>query len=215
MKLRYPLNDVLPNIENARDRLLARIFHYRKDTIRSRLTTDEDYALLYAYGRFQAHRDGTTVALQWLTCSSFGHWPALQRDYGGYCGDREVVWHAKRRCSQASVGSKSKDGSPLKKEKIRSERLSVGHEDLGSYCREKEKTVEESPCILLACSTRKSAGGRSLVCSALGLAGREQRPSIVRPSTTDASIAVSPSIFFLPSPVSLTAPRLLSLMKVW
>lgn len=30
MKLEYPLMDVLPNIEHARDRLLARIFHYRK-----------------------------------------------------------------------------------------------------------------------------------------------------------------------------------------
>ncbi|KAF7175333.1 hypothetical protein CNMCM7691_007924 [Aspergillus felis] len=49
MKLEYPLVDVLPNIEHARDRLLARIFHYRKDPEASRLTTDEDYALLYAY----------------------------------------------------------------------------------------------------------------------------------------------------------------------
>ncbi|EAW13801.1 uncharacterized protein ACLA_068280 [Aspergillus clavatus NRRL 1] len=49
MKLEYPLNDVLPSIEHARDRLLARIFHYRKDPEASRLTTDEDYALLYAY----------------------------------------------------------------------------------------------------------------------------------------------------------------------
>lgn len=56
MKLEYPLNDVLPNIDHARDRLLARIFHYRKDTTRSRLTTDEDYALLYAYGRSRSAR---------------------------------------------------------------------------------------------------------------------------------------------------------------
>jgi hypothetical protein len=51
MKLEYPLIDVLPNIEHARDRLLARIFHYRKDPEASRLTTDEDYALLYAYSK--------------------------------------------------------------------------------------------------------------------------------------------------------------------
>lgn len=51
MKLEYPLNDVLPSIEHARDRLLARIFHYRKDPEASRLTTDEDYALLYAYSK--------------------------------------------------------------------------------------------------------------------------------------------------------------------
>ncbi|KAJ8215299.1 hypothetical protein LV158_003181 [Aspergillus fumigatus] len=49
MKLEYPLMDVLPNIEHARDRLLARIFHYRKHPQASQLTTDEDYALLYAY----------------------------------------------------------------------------------------------------------------------------------------------------------------------
>ena len=52
MKLEYPLNDVLPNIEHARDRLLARLFRYRKDLEASHLSTDEDYALLYAYGRW-------------------------------------------------------------------------------------------------------------------------------------------------------------------
>ncbi|KAI5290390.1 hypothetical protein KEM54_001675 [Ascosphaera aggregata] len=49
MKLEYPLNDVLPNIEHARDRLLARLHRFRKDISLSRHTTDEDYALLYAY----------------------------------------------------------------------------------------------------------------------------------------------------------------------
>ncbi|KAL1846057.1 hypothetical protein Plec18170_009407 [Paecilomyces lecythidis] len=49
MKLQYPLSDVLPNIEHARDRLLSRIFHYRQDRSVSLSTTDEDYALLYAY----------------------------------------------------------------------------------------------------------------------------------------------------------------------
>ncbi|RAL07575.1 WD40 repeat-like protein [Aspergillus homomorphus CBS 101889] len=49
MKLEYPLSDALPNVEHARDRLLARLFHYRKDPEASRLSTDEDYALLYAY----------------------------------------------------------------------------------------------------------------------------------------------------------------------
>ncbi|PGH19061.1 hypothetical protein AJ79_00095 [Helicocarpus griseus UAMH5409] len=49
MKLEYPLNDSLPEIENARDRLLARLHRFRQDTRASRLTTDEDYALLYAY----------------------------------------------------------------------------------------------------------------------------------------------------------------------
>ncbi|OKL55719.1 hypothetical protein UA08_09095 [Talaromyces atroroseus] len=49
MKLEYPLNDALPNIQHARDRLLARIFHYRLESEVSLHTTDSDYALLYAY----------------------------------------------------------------------------------------------------------------------------------------------------------------------
>ncbi|KAJ5635537.1 Transcriptional coactivator SAGA-type complex Ada1/Tada1 [Penicillium longicatenatum] len=49
MKLEYPLSDVLPSIDHARDRLLARIYRYRQDHEASKLTTDEDCALLYAY----------------------------------------------------------------------------------------------------------------------------------------------------------------------
>ncbi|KAJ5138914.1 Brefeldin A-sensitivity protein 4 [Penicillium bovifimosum] len=49
MKLEYPLSDVLPSIEHARDRLLARIHRYRLDREASPHTTDEDLALLYAY----------------------------------------------------------------------------------------------------------------------------------------------------------------------
>jgi hypothetical protein len=51
MKLEYPLNNALPSIEHSRDRLLARIFHYRQDKAESSKTTDGDYAMLYAYGR--------------------------------------------------------------------------------------------------------------------------------------------------------------------
>jgi hypothetical protein len=50
MKLEYPLVDNLPNVEHARDRLLARLFHYRKNSEISKSSTDEDYSLLYAYG---------------------------------------------------------------------------------------------------------------------------------------------------------------------
>lgn len=50
MKLEYPMDDVLPSIDHARDRLLARIFHYRRDKDASRVATDEDYALPYSYG---------------------------------------------------------------------------------------------------------------------------------------------------------------------
>lgn len=43
------MSDVLPNIEHARDRLLARISRFRQDGEASRATVDEDYALLYSY----------------------------------------------------------------------------------------------------------------------------------------------------------------------
>lgn len=50
MKLEYPLNDALPNTEHTRDRLLAKIFNYRKYEQAKSTTTDEDFGLLYAYG---------------------------------------------------------------------------------------------------------------------------------------------------------------------
>jgi len=66
MKLEYPLSDALPNIDNTRDRLLAKIFQYRKsmasisssgdveeeggeETAREAKVKDEDYEILYAY----------------------------------------------------------------------------------------------------------------------------------------------------------------------
>ncbi|TKA63815.1 hypothetical protein B0A49_10928 [Cryomyces minteri] len=49
MKLEYPLNDALPNIEHTRDRLLAKIFDFRKNGERRHLATDKDLELLYAY----------------------------------------------------------------------------------------------------------------------------------------------------------------------
>ncbi|KAF2083558.1 hypothetical protein K490DRAFT_76468 [Saccharata proteae CBS 121410] len=49
MKLEYPLNDALPNIEHTRDRLLAKIFDFRKNGDPDGVATDEDYELLYAY----------------------------------------------------------------------------------------------------------------------------------------------------------------------
>lgn len=50
VKMEYPLNDVLPNIDNSRDRLLAKIFEFRRNTEVSARATDEDYEMLYAYG---------------------------------------------------------------------------------------------------------------------------------------------------------------------
>lgn len=50
MKLEFSLNDALPNTDHARHRLLAKIFSYRKKVKIEQQTTDEDFALLYAYG---------------------------------------------------------------------------------------------------------------------------------------------------------------------
>jgi hypothetical protein len=52
MKLAYPLNDVLPNIEHTRDRLLAKVFEFRHTGLGKIIARDEDYELLYAYGKF-------------------------------------------------------------------------------------------------------------------------------------------------------------------
>jgi hypothetical protein len=51
MKLEYPLNDVLPNVEHTRDRLLARVFEFRRGGGGKVVADDEDYELLYAYGK--------------------------------------------------------------------------------------------------------------------------------------------------------------------
>jgi len=51
MKLAYPLNDVLPNIEHTRDRLLAKVFEFRQSGLGKVIAKDEDYEVLYAYGK--------------------------------------------------------------------------------------------------------------------------------------------------------------------
>ena len=48
MKLEYPLNEALPSADNARDRLLAKVFKFRNDR-QGPGATDEDFELLYAY----------------------------------------------------------------------------------------------------------------------------------------------------------------------
>jgi hypothetical protein len=53
-KLEYPLNDVLPNIENRRDNLLTKIFEFRRIDTEA---TEADYELLYAYGKPVAHAE--------------------------------------------------------------------------------------------------------------------------------------------------------------
>jgi hypothetical protein len=50
MKLEYSITiDALPNIEHTRDRLLAKIFEYRRNDAGEQRTHDEDYRLLYTY----------------------------------------------------------------------------------------------------------------------------------------------------------------------
>lgn len=48
LSLSFPLNDAVPSTSNARDRLLSKIFHFRK-TEAAQMAKDEDYALLYAF----------------------------------------------------------------------------------------------------------------------------------------------------------------------
>ena len=52
MKLEFPLNDALPSTDHARDRFLAKIFTYRKNARTADGASEEDFALLYAYGAF-------------------------------------------------------------------------------------------------------------------------------------------------------------------
>ncbi|KAF3896960.1 Actin cortical patch component [Trichophyton interdigitale] len=72
MKLGYALNEVLPDTEHARDRLLARLHHFRNDKQASRLTTDEDYALLYAYALVTAQLSKEIVVLMQGVRKLFG-----------------------------------------------------------------------------------------------------------------------------------------------
>ncbi|KAL9638029.1 MAG: hypothetical protein Q9204_001643 [Flavoplaca sp. TL-2023a] len=49
IKLEYPLNDALPSIDHTRDRLLAKVFSFRKEEKAGLISSDEDFALLYLY----------------------------------------------------------------------------------------------------------------------------------------------------------------------
>lgn len=78
MKLEYPLSEVLPSIEHARDRLLARIYRYRLDREASRLTTDEDCALLYAYSKYLSSRCCYSPVLTLVPRISLGNRPIVE-----------------------------------------------------------------------------------------------------------------------------------------
>lgn len=73
MKLAYPLNDVLPNVEHTRDRLLAKVFEFRQTGLGKVIAKDEDYELLYAYGKSSLR---CTCMLEHDTNipRSLGHW---------------------------------------------------------------------------------------------------------------------------------------------
>lgn len=59
MKLEFPLNEALPSTDHARDRLLVRIFKFRKDSRIPSENRDKDFALLYAYGKI--HRNSFSL----------------------------------------------------------------------------------------------------------------------------------------------------------
>ena len=48
MKLEFPLNGALPSTEHARDRLLAKIFRFRRE---NQTFKDKAFVLLYAYSK--------------------------------------------------------------------------------------------------------------------------------------------------------------------
>ncbi|KAL9016712.1 MAG: hypothetical protein Q9185_005949 [Variospora sp. 1 TL-2023] len=50
IKLEYALTDALPSIDHSRDRLLAKIFGFRKGDKTAVIASDKDFALLYTYG---------------------------------------------------------------------------------------------------------------------------------------------------------------------
>ncbi|KAI4216744.1 MAG: hypothetical protein LQ351_000692 [Letrouitia transgressa] len=55
MKLEYPLTGALPSITHARDRLLAKVFQFRRKEKDASGATDKDFALLYAYAMVTGH----------------------------------------------------------------------------------------------------------------------------------------------------------------
>lgn len=48
LKYSFPAQS-LPNVQNTRDRLLAKVFQFRKENAGTKLATDEDFELLYCY----------------------------------------------------------------------------------------------------------------------------------------------------------------------
>ena len=99
MKLEYPLNEALPNIEHTRDRLLAKIFHFRKEERDGIASREEDFELLYAYGESHSRiyfpsffscclgRLGLMSMIADKQSCSTCYGPAIEGDYGSGKGD--------------------------------------------------------------------------------------------------------------------------------
>lgn len=51
IRLGFPLPERLPNTDRARDRLLAKLFTFREQVRGTEGESDEDFALIYAYGK--------------------------------------------------------------------------------------------------------------------------------------------------------------------
>ena len=62
MKLEFPLNEALPSTDHARDRLLAKIFRFRKGSQVQSENRDEDFTLLYAYGKMVISKSLITLS---------------------------------------------------------------------------------------------------------------------------------------------------------
>ncbi|CAF9918458.1 MAG: hypothetical protein GOMPHAMPRED_001524 [Gomphillus americanus] len=71
LKLEFPLNDALPNTDHARDRLLAKIFKFRK-THTDDNTSDEDFAVLYAYALVTGQLSKEIQDVYWVIEDLFG-----------------------------------------------------------------------------------------------------------------------------------------------
>jgi hypothetical protein len=72
IKLEYPLNNAVPNIGHTRDRLLAKVFEFRKSITSRSVVTDEDFELLYAYALVTGQLSRQIDALGEVIESLFG-----------------------------------------------------------------------------------------------------------------------------------------------
>lgn len=58
IRLGFPLPETLPNTNRARDRFLAKLFAYREKIRGEEGKSDEDFALIYAYGKWDIFQRG-------------------------------------------------------------------------------------------------------------------------------------------------------------